>query len=53
MKINDLNSTDNNNHFTIDYWECSCEKINSNHSELCVKCGKERPLLCTIQKISF
>ena len=53
MKTNDLNSAGNNSHFTIDYWKCPCGKVNSNHSEICVKCGKERPMLCTIQKISY
>ena len=27
MKTIDLDSTDNNYRFTIDYWECPCEKI--------------------------
>ena len=53
MKNNDLNSRDKSNRVTIDYWKCSCGKTNSNHSELCVKCGKERPLLCTMEKISY
>ena len=52
MKINDYNPTHNNNRFTIDYWQCSCGRENSSHSEICVKCGKERPLFCTIKKIS-
>ena len=53
LKTNDLDSTDNDNHFSIDYWKCPCGKLNSNHSEICVKCGKERPLITTIQKIFY
>ena len=53
MKTNDLDSTGNYYRVTIDYWKCSCGKVNSNHSEICVKCGKERPLLCKFQKISY
>ena len=53
MKINYSDPTNNNNRFTIDYWLCSCGKENSNHSEICVKCGKQRPIECTIKKVSY
>ena len=49
----DQSSEYSDNHFTIGYWICSCGKKNSNHSEICVKCGKERPVLCTVEKISY
>ncbi len=50
---NNLDSTKEDHSFTIDYWKCPCGKINSNHSEICIKCGKERPVLCTIEKIGY
>jgi len=37
----------------IVYWHCPCGKENNNHSEICVKCGKERTLNCEITKISL
>ena len=52
MKSNNQNFPGNND-VTVNYWKCSCGKINSNHYELCIKCGKERPLLCTMQTVSY
>jgi len=53
MRGNDQDYKDKNCSFSIDYWKCPCGKINSNHSEICVKCGKERPVLCRLERICY